>query len=67
MHGYVDPFAHRFARSRPTDEPDVEDEHDEDETNDGSQIGPEAIVEDAEHARREAPFADDPRRRVRPG
>jgi hypothetical protein len=52
MHGYVDPFAHRFARSRPTDDDtdtrpddeaaDVEDDPDERETSDGPQIGLDA-------------------------
>jgi len=52
MHGYVDPFAHRFERSRPTDDhtdtrpddeaADVEDDLDERETNDGSQTGLDA-------------------------
>jgi hypothetical protein len=71
MHGYVDPFAHRWKRSAsaadhidaPSDgaAPDVAD--DDEAEDDLEPIGLDAIVEDAERGHREAPFADDPARR----
>jgi hypothetical protein len=73
MHGYVDPFAHRWKRSisaedhldAPSDgaTPDVAD--DDEREDDPEPIGLDAIVDDEEHGRREAPLADDPSHRVR--
>jgi hypothetical protein len=72
MHGYVDPFPHLSRRSVAADDhldaplhgaaPDAEDD---DEREDREQIGLDAIVDDAERGRREAPFAEDPAHRVR--
>jgi hypothetical protein len=73
MHGYVDPFAHRWKRSISTDDdlgaasdgaaPQADE--DENDADDLEPIGLDAIVDDAEHGRREAPFADDPAHLVR--
>lgn len=67
MHGYVDPFAHRSRRSVSADDhfdppPDgAAPEVDDDEGEDLDPIGLDAIVDDAEHGPREAPFADEHR------
>jgi hypothetical protein len=78
MPGYVDPFANRSTMQEATDDPPdpssdetvvvIDDDDDLDERDDLAVdlIGLDAIVDDAERGRREAPFADDPAHRVRP-
>lgn len=76
MPGYVDPFAKRSSRQEAADDgPNpssddarvvVDDDENLDERDDEVDlIGLDAIVEDAERGRREAPFAGDPAQRVR--
>ena len=77
MPGYVDPFANRSSRQEAADDgPDPSSDdamvvvEDDDELADHDDaevdlIGLDAIVDDAERGRREAPFADDPSHRVR--
>jgi hypothetical protein len=72
MHGYVDPFAHRSAARAARKEGEHADGEGEskpvadEEVDDLEHVGLDAIADDLDHGRREAPFADDPRHRVRP-
>ena len=76
MPGYVDPFANRSSRQEAADDgsdpssDDAEVVIDDDEDLDARDdevdlIGLDAVGDDAERGRREAPFAGDPAHRVR--
>lgn len=75
MPGYVDPFANRSTRQEATDDrPDpssddavvvIDDDLDERDDAEVDLIGLDAIIDDAERGRREAPLADDPAHRAR--
>jgi hypothetical protein len=65
MHGYVDPF--QRPDGEPAERDDTEDSDVVDRPQDDDQDGGlDAVTEDQERGRREAPFSDDPSHRVRP-